>query len=333
MLPNNNINIPYSSFLNQTTGRPNQEWLLWLMNPSFITLNLGAALAVKSGGTGLSTIPTNGQLLIGDGTGYALNTLGTGAGISVTNGVGTISIANTGVLSNIAGAGISVSSPTGNVTITNTGVLSWSAGTTGLTPNTPTTGNVVLSGVLNVTNGGTGRATGTTAYSLVATGITATGAQQTLANAATTEILVGGGAAALPVWTTATGTGAPVRAGSPTITGHPTIEGVTSTGATGTGKFVFDTSPALVTPALGTPSSGNFSTGTFTWPTFNQNTSGTAAKLATSPNTYALTGVNVVGGTSAPVGAFLPTGTAISTNEWLEVIINSTSYWIPIWVK
>lgn len=38
--------------------------------------------------------------------------------------------------------------------------------------------------------------------------------------------------------------------------GHLTIEGVTSTGATGTGKFVFDTSPSLTTPVLGTPSSG-----------------------------------------------------------------------------
>jgi hypothetical protein len=38
---------------------------------------------------------------------------------------------------------------------------------------------------------------------------------------------------------------------SPTITGHATIEGVTATGATGTGKFVFDNSPTLVTPVLG----------------------------------------------------------------------------------
>lgn len=85
-----------------------------------------------------------------------------------------------------------------------------------------------VTGTLPVTNGGTGRATGTTAYSLIATGTTATGAQQTLANGATTKILVGGGAAALPVWTTATGSGAPVRA----------------------------TSPTLVTPHLGTPASG-----------------------------------------------------------------------------
>jgi len=71
---------------------------------------------------------------------------------------------------------------------------------------------------VSVPNGGSGRATGTTAYSLIATGTTATGAQQTLANGATTEVLVGGGASALPVWTTATGSGAPVRAGSPVLT-------------------------------------------------------------------------------------------------------------------
>lgn len=41
-----------------------------------------------------------------------------------------------------------------------------------------------------------------------------------------------------------------------TFTGHQTIEGVTSTGATGTGAFVFATSPTLVTPLLGTPTSG-----------------------------------------------------------------------------
>ena len=81
-------------------------------------------------------------------------------------------------------------------------------------------GNVYVSGGTDVAvaDGGTGRSTGTTAYALVATGTTATGAQQTLASGATTEVLVGGGASALPVWTTATGSGAPVRATSPALT-------------------------------------------------------------------------------------------------------------------
>ena len=40
------------------------------------------------------------------------------------------------------------------------------------------------------------------------------------------------------------------------VTGHVTLEGVTSSGATGTGNLVFATSPTLVTPLLGTPTSG-----------------------------------------------------------------------------
>jgi hypothetical protein len=98
-----------------------------------------------------------------------------------------------------------------------------------------------VTGTLAVTNGGTGRATSTTAYGLLAAGTTATGVQQTLAAGATTEILVGGGAAALPVWTTATGSGAPVRATSPTLVtpvlGAATatsINGLTVTSSTGT---------------------------------------------------------------------------------------------------
>ncbi|MFY9328398.1 MAG: hypothetical protein WAO76_10325, partial [Georgfuchsia sp.] len=51
-------------------------------------------------------------------------------------------------------------------------------------------------------------------------------------NGAITKLLVGGGAAAAPVWTEATGTDAPVRAGSPTFTNQittPKVLGGTST--------------------------------------------------------------------------------------------------------
>ena len=40
--------------------------------------------------------------------------------------------------------------------------------------------------------------------------------------------------------------------GTSLLIGHITAEGVTSTGATGTGKFVFDTSPTIVTPTITT---------------------------------------------------------------------------------
>ena len=48
-LPNTNINIPYSAFLDQTTGRPTQAWLLWLMNPNVISVT--ANTMIITGGT------------------------------------------------------------------------------------------------------------------------------------------------------------------------------------------------------------------------------------------------------------------------------------------
>jgi len=36
-IPNANINIPYSAFLDESTGRPSQAWLQWLMNPNVIS--------------------------------------------------------------------------------------------------------------------------------------------------------------------------------------------------------------------------------------------------------------------------------------------------------
>ena len=170
--PNANINIPYSQFLDDNTGRPSQAWLQWLMNPSVISISTGSAIAVTSGGTGLTTIPTNGQLLIGNGTGYTLNTLGHGAGISVTNGSGTISIANTGV-------------------------LSFSTGTTGLTPSAATTGAVTLAGTLIAVNGGTGfssYAVGDLLYANTTTTLAK------LADVATGNALISGGVGVAPSW-------------------------------------------------------------------------------------------------------------------------------------
>ena len=61
--------------------------------------SLTSPVSVANGGTALSTTPSNGQLLIGNGTGYTLATLTDGTGINITEGAGTITIANTGVLS------------------------------------------------------------------------------------------------------------------------------------------------------------------------------------------------------------------------------------------
>ena len=55
--------------------------------------DLTGILPVAKGGTNLSSIPTNGQLLIGNGTGYNVANVTAGSGITITNGAGSISIA------------------------------------------------------------------------------------------------------------------------------------------------------------------------------------------------------------------------------------------------
>ena len=112
----------------------------------------GAASAVLT-----TAAATNGQILIGStGAAPVANTIATsGVGISVTNGAGTITLANTGVTSIIAGTGISVSGATGAVTVSNTGVLSVSLNDTSTTPiyttfpTTATTGAVAETITLN----------------------------------------------------------------------------------------------------------------------------------------------------------------------------------------
>ena len=72
--------------------------------------------------------------------------------------------------------------------------------------------------------------------------------------------MTGGGSQALQTPRSATSTlsagGNALFAGTLAATGHVTFEGVTSTGASGTGLWVFNNSPVLITPALGTPASG-----------------------------------------------------------------------------
>ena len=67
------------------------------------TLTLGGVLSAANGGTGTSSTPSSGQILIGNGTNYTLNTLTAGSNITITNGPGTITIAATGG----GGAGVS----------------------------------------------------------------------------------------------------------------------------------------------------------------------------------------------------------------------------------
>lgn len=80
---------------------------------------LTTALSVAQGGTGVATTPTNGQILIGNGSGFSLNTLTAGSGVNITNSAGTVTISAPGsgtcatcantALSNLASVAINTS--------------------------------------------------------------------------------------------------------------------------------------------------------------------------------------------------------------------------------
>jgi hypothetical protein len=199
----NQITAPRVDFLDQN-GKIAREWYMYLYNLYTITGGGTGVTPVVNGGTGLSTIPSNGQLLIGNGTGYTLNTLGAGAGISVTNGSGTITVANVGV-------------------------LSFSGGTTGLTPVAAAVGVVTLGGTLIAANGGTGQsfyAVGDLLYANTTTTLAK------LADVATGNALISGGVGVAPSWgkiglTTHVSGVLPIANGGTNSTATPTAYGVT----------------------------------------------------------------------------------------------------------
>ena len=114
------------------------------------TLTLSGTLAPANGGTGALAVPTNGQLLIGNGTNYSVANLTAGSNITITNSAGGISIAAA------------------------SGVTTFSAGTTGLLPSTATPGAVTLTGTLALANGGTGQTTKAAAFNALSP-VTSTG--------------------------------------------------------------------------------------------------------------------------------------------------------------
>lgn len=59
-------------------------------------------LPISKGGTGITTVPANGAIPIGNGSGYVATTITAGTGITVTNGAGSITIAAGGTTASTA---------------------------------------------------------------------------------------------------------------------------------------------------------------------------------------------------------------------------------------
>jgi hypothetical protein len=112
---------------------------------------------------------------------------------------------------------------------------------------------------------------------------------------------------------------------APTITGHPTIEGVTSTGATGTGKFVFDGSPTLVTPVLGSATATSINKMSITAPATSSTLAVADGKTFTVNNTITLSGTD-----STTITLPATTGTVALNNQQFylgttQIAINRTT--------
>ncbi|MFZ3031621.1 MAG: hypothetical protein WA082_01150, partial [Candidatus Moraniibacteriota bacterium] len=182
-----------------------------------LTTDVTGILPATNGGTGVNgSAAANGTLLIGNGTGYTLTTITDGAGITVTEGVGTITIAST------LGTSVDLASEvTGTLPVGNGGT-----GATTFTTNGVLYGNTASA--LQVT------AAGTSAQFLVANGtgiptFVSMSSDATLAN--TGAITIAADAVALTTDTTGNYV-ATITAGSG-ISGSSSSEGGTPTIALG----------------------------------------------------------------------------------------------------
>ena len=113
MLDLTQVPAPRVPLIDGNTGLVASEWFRFFNGLYSVVGANQNVIQPANGGTGLSTIPTNGQLLIGNGAGYTLNTVTPGAGIGVTNTSGAIAIGIAGGVLGTATGG------TGQSTYTN----------------------------------------------------------------------------------------------------------------------------------------------------------------------------------------------------------------------
>lgn len=121
----------------------------------------GSVIGYAYGGTGLSSVPANGQVDIGNGSGFTRATLTAGSGVSITNGAGTITISATAlsgdattsgnvitfaaVNSSVGSFGSSTSIPT--FTVNGKGLITAASGNAVVAPAGTLTGATLAAGV------------------------------------------------------------------------------------------------------------------------------------------------------------------------------------------
>jgi hypothetical protein len=325
----------------------------------------GTVIGLFGAQTFIPVITVNAKGLITAITNTAISTTLSLAGTSGTGSVnlngGTLTVSGgNGITTSVSGSTVTISSigaggytttatAAGTTTLTSSSTASqFFTGSTTQTVKLPSTATLTLGQEYIITNNSTGVVTVQTSAA-GAIGTIPGGSQATFTVASTgAETWVyeytgystntGTGANVLAVAPTitghptiegvtstgATGTGNFVFSSSPTISspsisGHPTVEGVTSTGATGTGNFVFDTSPTLITPTLGAASATTINKVTITAPATSATLTIANGKTLTASNTLTFTG------TDSSSVAFGTGGTVVYTSNNLSVFAATTS--------
>jgi hypothetical protein len=229
-----------------------------------LTSNVTGTLPVANGGTGLTATPTNGQLDIGNGSGFTRATLTAGSGVSITNGAGSITIAATGsggTVTSVSGTG-TVNGITLTGTVTSSGNLTLGGTLSGVSLTTQVTGTLPIAnggtgststtycnlasnvtGTLPVANGGTGQTTYTNGQLLIG---------NTTGNTLTKATLTAGSGISIT-----NGTGSITIASS--VSGLPTMNVVSGTtqSATAGNQYVLTNVAATTVTLPASPSAGD----------------------------------------------------------------------------
>ncbi len=300
----------------------------------FVRPTYGSVLGGTDGNVNFTSLASGNTLIYDAVAGVWENAnLTDGTGISITEGPGSITIANTGVTSAIAGTGISVSSATGDVTFTNTApdqTVSLTGGTgistSGTYPNFTIT-NTLPDQVVSLT-GGTGISTSGTYPSFTITNtapdqvVSLTGAGTTSISGTYPNFTITSNDQYVGTVTSVSGTG--------TVNGISLSGTVTSSGSLTLGGTLSNVS--LTTQVTGTLPIANGGTGqTTASAAFNAlspvtstgdliigNGANSSTRLPIGANTYVLTSNGTTATWALPTGsgATITNDTSTSTNVY-----------------
>lgn len=277
------------------------------------TLNIGVSgssatfagnIAVNNTATA-SITTTSATANVFNANATTVNIAGAGTAVSIGGVSGTTTVNNNLTVSGnftVNGTTTSVNTETGTTISASNGLIATGSGTY--------TSGVLVDYVSNNTRISTGSAAGFTFYNASDVSRTQLAAISSNGNISFTGGTISTSATSLNAFnTTATTVNAfgaastlniGVAGGTTTINGHLSVEGVASTGATGTGSIVFATSPTLNTPTVST----SIATGSASFALVNTTaTTVNIAGAATTINISANTGTTTINNTlSLPLG-------------------------------